>query len=122
MSAHAATADHHGHDDPHHHEPGFWSKYVFSTDHKMIGIQYGLTAMCFLAFGFYLLMLMPWSPASPPPPPPEWMSWIFPDTWKARWPQAGKVTGETYNMFGAMHGTIMVFLGIVSLGSGACGN
>jgi cytochrome c oxidase subunit 1 len=122
MSAHAATADHHGHDDHHHHEPGFWSKYIFSTDHKTIGIQYGLTAMCFLAFGFYLMMVMRWSIAYPHQPLPEWMSWIFTDTWKARWLQDGKVTGETYNMFGAMHGTIMVFLGIVPLGFGAFGN
>ena len=30
-----------GHGDAHddHHEQSFWSKYVFSTDHKMIGIQ-----------------------------------------------------------------------------------
>jgi cytochrome c oxidase subunit 1 len=121
MSSHAATADHHGHDD-HHHDPGFWKKYVFSTDHKMIGLQYGITAMCFLAFGFYLMMVMRWSIAYPHQPLPEWMSWLFTDNWKARWLDNGKVTGETYNMFGAMHGTIMVFLGIVPLGFGAFGN
>jgi len=88
----------------------------------VIGIQYGLTAMCFLAFGFYLMMVMRWSIAYPHQPLPEWMSWVFTDTWKARWLQDGKVTGETYNMFGAMHGTIMVFLGIVPLGFGAFGN
>ena len=41
--AHAAAAHtEHGHDDHahDHHEPGFWRKWVFSTDHKMIGIQY----------------------------------------------------------------------------------
>jgi len=27
-------------------------KYIFSTDHKVIGIQYGMTALCFLLFGF----------------------------------------------------------------------
>ena len=37
----------------HHHEPGFWQKYIFSTDHKVIGIQYGLTALCFLLFGLF---------------------------------------------------------------------
>jgi hypothetical protein len=117
MSAH--STDHH---DDHHHNPGFLSQYVFSTDHKMIGIQYGITALLFLAFGFYLMMVMRWSIAYPHQPLPEWMSWIFTDTWKARWLQDGKVTGDTYNMFGAMHGTIMVFLGIVPLGFGAFGN
>ncbi len=43
-----------------HPELGFWRKYVFSTDHKMIGIQYGLTALVFLFFGFCLMMLMRW--------------------------------------------------------------
>ena len=37
--------DHHGHDV---HELGFWRKYVFSIDHKVIGIQYGITALLFL--------------------------------------------------------------------------
>ena len=31
------------HDD--HHELSFWRKYVFSIDHKVIGIQYGITAL-----------------------------------------------------------------------------
>jgi cytochrome c oxidase subunit 1 len=37
MSAAAITHDH-AHDHDHaHHEPGFWRKYIFSTDHKVIG-------------------------------------------------------------------------------------
>jgi len=120
MSAPAATADspdHHGH-----HELPWWKKYLFSSDHKTIGLQYGLTAMVFLAFGFWLMMVMRWSIAYPHQPLPEWMSWLFTDDWKARWLVDGKVSGETYNMFGAMHGTIMVFLGVVPLGFGAFGN
>ena len=39
---------------------GFLRSYVFSTDHKIIGIQYGLTALCFLLFGFFLMILMRW--------------------------------------------------------------
>ena len=31
----------HAHDSHHHEELGFWRKYVFSVDHKVIGIQYG---------------------------------------------------------------------------------
>ena len=42
----------------HHEELGFWRKYVFSTDHKVIGIQYGITGLLFLFFGFSLMMLM----------------------------------------------------------------
>ena len=51
-AAHSDThATDHGHDDHHHEEP-FWRKYMFSTDHKMIGMQYGYCALAFLAFGF----------------------------------------------------------------------
>lgn len=121
----ATTADHHtdhGHHDDHHHDPGFIRKYIFSTDHKMIGIQYGVTSLLFIALGFYLMMVMRWSIAYPHEPLPEWMAWIFSEEWRGRWLQDGKVTGETYNMFGAMHGTIMVFLGVVPLGFAAFGN
>ena len=45
MAAHAATADH-GHDDhEHHHEQTFITKYIFSTDHKMISKQYLITGL-----------------------------------------------------------------------------
>jgi cytochrome c oxidase subunit 1 len=55
----------HGHADHHHVELPFWRKYIFSTDHKTIGIQYGLTALSFLFFGFCLMMLMRWQLAFP---------------------------------------------------------
>ncbi len=65
MSApHTSTLPQHGHGHTHthdahdHHEPGFWQKYIFSTDHKVIGIQYGVTALSFLFFGFLLMICM----------------------------------------------------------------
>ena len=45
--------------------PGFWRTYIFSTDHKVIGIQYGITALCFLFFGFCLMLMMRWQIAHP---------------------------------------------------------
>ena len=54
----------------HHEDIGFWRKYVFSTDHKIIGIQYGFTALCFLLFGFFLMLLMRWQIAHPGQPVP----------------------------------------------------
>src|SRR4029079_2027261 len=42
----------------HGHKESFLRKYVFSIDHKWIGIQYGMTALCFLLFGFSLMLLM----------------------------------------------------------------
>src|SRR6184192_3452505 len=49
----------------HHEEPGFLHKYVFSTDHKIIGIQYGVTALLFLFFGYSLMAMMRWQLAYP---------------------------------------------------------
>ena len=44
------TTTEHAHETHAHHEPSFMRKYIFSTDHKVIGIQYGLTALCFRGF------------------------------------------------------------------------
>jgi cytochrome c oxidase subunit 1 len=73
MSAAAITHDHahdHAHDDHahDHHEQSFVWKYIFSSDHKTIGIQYGLTGLVFLLFGFFLMLLMRWSIAYPGQP------------------------------------------------------
>lgn len=131
MSA-AATSHDHSHADGHahdHHEPSFISKYIFSTDHKMIGIQYGLTGLVFLLIGFFLMMLMRWSIAYPGEPVPgllllekiPLLGGLVHET-LGRWAPGGIVNGELYNMLGAMHGTIMVFFGIVPLGFAAFGN
>jgi cytochrome c oxidase subunit I len=101
----------------HGHELGFWRKYVFSQDHKVIGIQYGFTSLLFLLFGFTLMMIMRWQLAYPGQPIPIIGSWLGED----RAPQ-GIMLPEFYNQLGAMHGTIMVFLGIVPLAVGAFGN
>ncbi len=102
-----------------HHELGFISKYIFSVDHKVIGIQYGITALCFLFFGFCLMMIMRWQLAYPNEPFPIGIfgKYIFKESMAG-----GMITGDFYNSLGAMHGTIMVFLGVVPLAVGAFGN
>src|SRR5207253_10817556 len=73
--------DPHSHDDTHapshgsgahdeHHELGWWRTYIFSTDHKVIGIQYGICGLIFLFLGFNLMMLMRWQLAYPGKPVP----------------------------------------------------
>ncbi|MDA0989427.1 MAG: cbb3-type cytochrome c oxidase subunit I, partial [Verrucomicrobia bacterium] len=107
-----------GHDHGHP-KQGFISRYVFSTDHKWIGIQYGVTALIFLFLGLCLMLMMRWQLAFPNPDDPaipffgKLLAKILP---------GGKLTPELYNSFGAMHGTIMVFLGVVPLAVGAFGN
>ena len=105
------------HAEAHHEELGFWRKYIFSTDHKVIGVQYGITALVFLLFGFSLMLLMRWQLAYPGQPIPL----IGRLLGEARAP-GGAMLPEFYNQLGAMHGTIMVFLGIVPLAVGAFGN
>ena len=103
----AAHTDSRAHD-PHHEEPGFWRKYIFSTDHKVIGIQYGFTALCFLLFGFFLMLLMRWQIAHPTQPVP----FIGPMLEKMLGPMAagGAISADLYNAFGAMHGFFPVAL------------
>ncbi|MDX1630394.1 MAG: cbb3-type cytochrome c oxidase subunit I [Thermoanaerobaculia bacterium] len=106
------------HEHPEQHEElGFLRKYWFSVDHKVIGIQYAITALLFLFFGFTLMMLMRWQLAYPGEPLPLIGS-LFGET---RMPD-GVMLPEFYNQLGAMHGTIMVFLGIVPLAVGGFGN
>ena len=43
----------------------WWRRYVFSTDHKVIGVQYLITGFLFILFAFSLMMLMRWQLAYP---------------------------------------------------------
>src|SRR5438034_11154451 len=108
-TSHAAGQEaHHDHEDQ-----GFIRKYVFSTDHKVIGIQYGVTALFFLFFGFCLMLIMRWQIAHPQQAVPlvgSLLEKLLGDPAKG-----GVVSLDLYNSFGAMHGTIMVFMAIVPL-------
>ena len=99
----------------HHHEENFIQKYVFSVDHKVIGLQYGVTSLLFLLFGFLLMMVMRYQLAYPEQVVPYVGNWLFSES-------GGVMLPENYNTLGAMHGTIMIFLGVVPLAVGAFGN
>jgi len=101
----------------HEKELGFWRKYVFSQDHKIIGVQYAITGLLFLLFGFILMMIMRWQLAFPMEPIPL----IAKILGEVNAPE-GIMAPEFYNQLGAMHGTIMVFLGVVPLAVGGFGN
>ncbi|MGY8750518.1 MAG: cytochrome c oxidase subunit I [Fidelibacterota bacterium] len=91
----------------------FWTKYIWSTDHKIIGIQYGITSLVWLLFGFGLMMIMRYQLAYPDTPVPIVGALLG---------EGGLLPPEMYNSLGAMHGTIMIFLGVVPLAFGAFGN
>jgi len=110
--------DEHGHE---HHELGFIRKYIFSTDHKVIGIQYGISGLLFLFFGFCLMMMMRWQLAYPGQAMPLIGNALNHFFGTGSMPD-GKMTPEFYNSLGAMHGTIMIFLGVVPLAFAAFGN
>ncbi len=102
---------------PVHGSASFWRTYVFSQDHKVVGIQYAVTGLLFLLLGFTLMMIMRWQLAYPLRPIPIIGGWLG----SANAP-GGIMLPEFYNQLGAMHGTIMVFLGVVPLAVGGFGN
>ena len=116
MSVLEKHPDEEHHEGDHHHE-SFWTKYVFSQDHKVIGIQYLMTSLVFLLFGFCLMLLMRWQLAYPGQPIP-----IIGGLLGENNAPGGIMLPEFYNQLGAMHGTIMVFMAIVPLLVGAFGN
>ena len=101
----------------HDHEMGFWRRYVFSTDHKVIGIWYALTGLFFLFFGFCLMMIMRWQLAFPLEKVP-----VIGGLLGSTLANDGVLLPEGYNALGAMHGTIMIFLGVVPIVVGGFGN
>jgi cytochrome c oxidase subunit 1 len=90
---------------------------VFSQDHKVIGVHYAVTAMVFLLIGFALMMVMRWQLAYPFQPLPV-IGGLLGDAYAP----GGIISPEFYNQLGAMHGTIMIFLGVVPLAVGGFGN
>jgi cytochrome c oxidase subunit I len=81
------------HDAHHHGEMSFWSKYVFSTDHKMIAMQYMFTGMAMALLGGFMAYAFR-------------MQLAFPGI---RVPGFGIVTPANYNALVTNHGSIMIF-------------
>jgi len=90
---------------------------AFSLDHKVIGLQYAITSMVFLLLGFTLMLVIRWQLAYPGTPVPLVGALFGPSN-----APGGVLLPEFYNQLGAMHGTIMIFLGVVPLAVGGFGN
>jgi len=117
----SSPAENHSHDS-HHEELGFWQSYIFSTDHKVVGIQYAITALLFMLLGFSLMLVMRWQLAHPGQGVPLIGGLLSKVLGQEMASKAGVISPDLYNSFGAMHGTIMVFLAVVPLLTGAFGN
>ena len=121
-AAKTAEAIEEQHDEHHeHHEQSFWRTYIFSTDHKVIGMQYGFCGLAFLFFGFCLIATMRWSMAYEGQAVP-FVGPLLEALLGNNVARGGVMSAELYNVFGAMHGTIMVFMGIVPVAFAAFGN
>ena len=91
-----------------HHEMGFWGKYVFSRDHKAIGMQFMMTALFMLFIGGGLAVTLRMR-----------LAWPDADFMGIDLSQFG---GETYNVLFSMHATVMIFFVIIPFLVGAFGN
>jgi cytochrome c oxidase subunit 1 len=117
-----STTVEHTHDHP---QLGFVRKYIFSTDHKIIGIQYIVTALFMAVVGGLLSMMMRLQLAWPTPSvrpgilEPLWsmLSSIMPEGI-----QSGVMLPEFYLSLVTMHGTIMVFFLFTAILTGGFGN
>src|SRR5512140_2457925 len=100
-----------------HHAPeGFIRKYVFSLDHKVIGIQYYFLGLFSVFIGMALSLLMRFHMVNP-----EAAVGLF----KILWPtaaQGGIMTPELYLSLMTMHGTIMVFFVLTTVPQSGFGN
>src|SRR3974390_1866572 len=85
---------------------GFIRKWVFSLDHKVIGLQYYFLALPAVFVGIFLSLLMR-------------IHLIWP---AAALPLLGEIKPETYLSLLTMHGTIMVFFVLTTAPQGGFGN
>jgi len=108
----------HGHDHAHgHHEQTFIQKYVFSTDHKVIGIQFLITTLLMLMVGGALALAVRWQLAFP------WENMpIVGKLFGVFQGEGGQISPEFYTMLFTMHASVMIFLVIIPMLAGAFGN
>ncbi len=108
------TASHAAH--AHGHELGFLRKYIFSEDHKVIGIQFMFSGLIFLLIGGALALMvriqLGWPHATVP----------VLSQWWGEGSAGGRMSPDLYNMFFSMHATVMIFFVIIPLLTGAFGN
>src|SRR5712692_5549810 len=87
---------------------GWIRKYIFSLDHKVIGIQYFLLALFSVFVGMFLSLLMR-------------IHLVWPNA-KLPFIEGGVMTSEQYLALMTMHGTIMVFMVLTTAPQSGFGN
>src|SRR6266478_4579240 len=97
-----------------HHELSFIRKYIFSEDHKIIGIQFLFTSIIFLGLGGLLALMVRIQLAWPHAEIPL-IHGYFTDN-------GGRINESFYNMLFTMHASVMIFFVIIPFLTGAFGN
>ena len=116
MAPHAATADH-GHDDhEHHHEQTFITKYIFSTDLKMISKLYLITGLIMGIIGIGMSLIFRLQLAWP-----DHQFTIY-EVLLGDWGKDGVMDPNIYLALITIHGTIMVFFVLTAGLSGTFSN
>ncbi|MEY3480016.1 MAG: Alternative cytochrome c oxidase subunit 1 [Verrucomicrobiota bacterium] len=105
------------HHEGHHQKQNFFFTYIWSVDHKMIGLQYLWTSFAFLLLGGLLAMGIRYQLAYPGVEVPL-IGRLLPSTIATD----GIILPGGYNMFFTMHATVMVFLVVMPLLIGGFGN
>lgn len=97
------------------HAPGFLRKYIFSEDHKVIGIQFVFSGLIFFAIGGLLALMVRLQLAWPDGNIPYIGKW-FPSSW------GGMMSPDFYSMLFTMHASVMIFFVVIPWLTGAFGN
>ncbi len=101
----------------HHHKESFWTKYVFSQDHKMIGKQFLITAIFMAVIGMMLSIFFRLQLAWP-----QESFGILNTFLGDKWAPDGVLSSNMYLALVTMHGTIMVFFVLTGGLSGTFAN
>ena len=106
------------HEAVHRHEAptSFIRKYIFSLDHKVIGIQYIILALAAVVVGMTMSVLMRMNLSWPGTNWPI-LATLFPGG-----APGGVINPEFYLSLVTMHGTIMVFFVLTTAPQGGFGN
>ncbi|MEP6706531.1 MAG: cbb3-type cytochrome c oxidase subunit I [Pyrinomonadaceae bacterium] len=106
------------HEVVHRHEPpkSFIRKYIFSLDHKVIGIQYIMLALTAVVVGMAMSILMRLNLSWPG------TNWPILGTLFPTGAPGGVISPEFYLSLVTMHGTIMVFFVLTTAPQGGFGN
>ena len=106
----------HAHDHAHSGGVGaFIGKYIFSRDHKIIGIQFLFSTLLWFLVGGFLALGIRWQVAYPWTDMPVIGKAIFPA-------EGGQISPEFYTVLFTMHASVMIFFVIIPILAGAFGN